>query len=507
LLVFGGAGNDTVTIGGSGANVVVGDNALATLAAGSIRSVTTTDPEIGGNDMVATGSGADILFGAGGNDVLSAGAGSNLLFGDNARLRFFPDGALGIELLSSETGGSDILCAGTGDNILFGQAGDDTYVFGAGAYGHDTIVEAGTCDPSGAPNDMHDTLDFSAFGASTCIDLGSTHTQVVSGSRCSTDPKLVVILSSSSGVEDVAGSASADTIIGNARCNTLDGRWGNDRIYGEEGNDLLAGGGGNDYLDGGSGVDLVYFPGAQTGVQVALANRGAGGSTDGLDGVDRLKDIQGAIGTEYADVLVGNNRANLLAGMGGEDTIDARGGNDLVIWSEGDGNDSIDLGPGNDTVVVNTGPGDDMISVAASGRHEMVISGGSGSAAVTPWALSVRDAGIVVINTEEPDAVVTTNGLCHGKDRRVIVNLGAESLTVFDFLSFDDTGGFPGRPTPFVCFETGRAKVAWGVTHRCVHSCKCPSGKNDHGRRNDSNDLTGREQTLIGFGTPNMRSQ
>ncbi|HUJ66121.1 MAG TPA: calcium-binding protein, partial [Acidimicrobiales bacterium] len=418
-------GSDTITATGAGNNVLVGDDGEATLVFGSVRTVETTDFPVGGNDQITTGSGGDLLIGGSGSDTLSAGAGNDVLVGDNALVSFYPGTRAGVALIDLSEGGDDRLIGGPDTNLLFGGAGNDTYVFQAGDFSDDTIVEAGSRSSSGSPDDPHDALDFSSFGAGIRIDLGSTGRQIVSGAPCSTGPSLVITLSSSDGLEDVVGSPYNDVIVGNSRDNTLNGGQGNDRIYGEDGNDLLAGGGGSDFLDGGCGTNLVYFAGALTGVQVDLGDGWRDGSaTDGRGGTDVLDDIQGAIGTEFADTLIGSSRGNLFYGGAGADTIRALGGSDTIVWNEGDGNDTIDFGSGNhDTLIVNAGAEDDQLGVEPQGRGQVLVSGGATGGPVS-WQLSVSGADTLEVNTADAAAVVSVGDLGRNALRCVQVHRG-----------------------------------------------------------------------------------
>jgi Ca2+-binding RTX toxin-like protein len=108
------------------------------------------------------------------------------------------------------------------------------------------------------------------------------------------------------GEDLLLGGAGNDKLRGGDDDDVLDGGAGNDDLDGECGDDLLTGGAGNDSIEGGSGHDLLYFAGATTGVAVSLTSGGKGTASDGLGGSDVLRGgINGAIGTQFADVLTG----------------------------------------------------------------------------------------------------------------------------------------------------------------------------------------------------------
>ena len=116
-------------------------------------------------------------------------------------------------------------------------------------------------------------------------------------------------------------------------------------------------------LDGGPGADrleggTVTYASAPQGVSVNLLTGTAGGY-----GSDTLVDVTVVIGSEFDDVLKGDDSPNTLIGLGGNDRIIGRAGDDVI---EG--------GPGADELFGNAG--DDDIS---GGTQPDVIRGGSGN--------------------------------------------------------------------------------------------------------------------------------
>jgi Ca2+-binding RTX toxin-like protein len=129
------------------------------------------------------------------------------------------------------------------------------------------------------------------------------------------------------------GSVFDDDLFGGAGNDTLYGRAGNDRLYGGTENDLLIGGEGADLLDGGSGFDRISYETSSQGVTIDLnANRGFGGDAED----DIYVSIEGAIGSNHADVIVGNAGDNTLVGGAGNDQIIGGIGEDVIIGGAGD---------------------------------------------------------------------------------------------------------------------------------------------------------------------------
>jgi Ca2+-binding RTX toxin-like protein len=131
------------------------------------------------------------------------------------------------------------------------------------------------------------------------------------------------------------------------------GMGGNDTIFGGQGNDILNGGTGADELHGGPGYDYASYQCSTSGVIVSLAS-GYGDSGD-AEG-DTLEGIENLEGSEYNDILDGNDDDNILLGMGGNDILRAGwdddylgGGNANDILKGGGGADMLDGGAGTDT--------------------------------------------------------------------------------------------------------------------------------------------------------------
>jgi len=155
-------------------------------------------------------------------------------------------------------------------------------------------------------------------------------------------------ISAFAGNDLVNGREGDDSIDGGEGHDNLRGDEGNDSLLGGEGDDYLRGGAGDDLIDGGAGLDRVAFFTATHGISVDLRIVGVAQDT-GL-GMDTLLNIEHASGTEYDDVIYGNDGDNWLWGENGNDTIAAFGGNDLV--EVGPGDVSADGGTGNDTLSV-----------------------------------------------------------------------------------------------------------------------------------------------------------
>jgi hypothetical protein len=112
-------------------------------------------------------------------------------------------------------------------------------------------------------------------------------------------------------VEGLIGSNSADTLIGDSADN------------------ILVGGGG-DSLNGGGGFDYASYFTSASGVTANLSNSAANA---GAVAVGDTYFVEGLIGSNFNDTLIGDSFGNVLQGLDGNDRIDGGTG----IWKTANG--------------------------------------------------------------------------------------------------------------------------------------------------------------------------
>jgi Ca2+-binding RTX toxin-like protein len=320
--VRGGAGDDRIRAGGGGDTVIGGggDDRLW----GEAASV---DALFGGrgNDRLFGGNGHfDSLIGGPDDDLLDGGPGQDLaeFFESPAPVHadlvegtatgHGSDRLVGIEGLVGSSF-DDVLLGDDGSNLLVGEEGDD-------------VIEArgsGTLAGRGA-----DILD-GTFG-DDILD-GGDGADIV---RFEDSPEPVT-------VDLAAGTATGWGTDALSGIDTIIGTEWDDTLTGDAGDNAFVGGLGDDVLDGRAGVDQAAFFDSFEPVVVDLA---AGTSVGWGD--DTLVAIEDVTGSGRADVLIGDNGPNRIAGGSGADEISGAGGDDVLLGNRG--TDEADGGEGTD---------------------------------------------------------------------------------------------------------------------------------------------------------------
>ncbi|MCW2601473.1 MAG: heme peroxidase [Frankiales bacterium] len=142
----GGPGNDALD-GGIGDDIFMGGDGQDFINGGANDNEAFAGP---GNDFVIAGQGADAVFGDGGDDWIQGGSGQDLLIGDHSA-PFFDDpaqAAPGNDIMIGQVGENDYDAEG-GDDIMSANAAIDRF---AGAGGFDWAIHQ--YDTVGANDDM-----------------------------------------------------------------------------------------------------------------------------------------------------------------------------------------------------------------------------------------------------------------------------------------------------------------------------------------------------------------
>ncbi|ESQ92201.1 hypothetical protein ABAC460_04745 [Asticcacaulis sp. AC460] len=381
--VFGGAGDD-VLIAGGGFNRLYGESGNDLFIAGpgfshydggagvdtiSFAGATATVDMIldGGWGDVST-SGIENVIGSDFRDYINGSAGDNWLEGGDGNDELY--GHDGNDTLSAGEG-SDYALGGAGDDVLYASSGPDHLGGGDG----DDLIELGNfrADVYGGVGD--DTISFATATYIVGIDLNQNNFG----------------LGWVYEVENVLGSPGQDYIGGDGGGNHLDGGGGDDFLYGRDGDDTMTGGQGFDIIDGEGGDDLVFD---SSGRDVVYG--GAGNDTvsyiHATAGVSPLYllGVENQIGSAFDDVLLSVGLTNTLDGRGGDDVVWGQTGDDILKGGDGDdravgeaGHDSLSGGNGDDWLYGGNGY-DSLVAGEGNdtlwgGNHADSLSGGNGS--------------------------------------------------------------------------------------------------------------------------------
>ena len=330
-ILIGGSGVDTVDYSNTGSGIAVSLAVTAPQNTGGSFTDTLslfenlTGSNFGdnltgsaGNNVIKGGDGEDQIEGLGGNDVLDGEGGlfnevSYIHSGAGVTVDLSKFGVAqntigaGIDTLSNflNLEGSlfnDTLTGDDGSNTIYGDNGNDIIQGGGGS---DTLFGG----------NGKDTASYAGATAAVNVNL------LLAGTMQDTGGGGVDVLNE---FENLTGSKFNDTLIGDDLANVLSG--GN-------GNDMLTGGLGNDTLDGGAGTDTADYSIAASAITVNLISNSV--QNTGGAGSDVLLGIENVIGSNFNDILTGNDLANALTGGTGNDILSGGLGNDMLYGGDG----------------------------------------------------------------------------------------------------------------------------------------------------------------------------
>jgi Ca2+-binding RTX toxin-like protein len=325
--------------------------------------------EMGQNEIEIRGGHDIVAAGGNGHDRLKAFAGEGvLLLGENGHDQL--EYHAGVNVILSGGDGDDRLSAFDGNVQLYGDDGDDWYAIGGFASENGVrIRELIYLDGQNFEAEARgiDTIDLS--NAKTTSSVGATldlrtldeFQIVIPGSL-----KLHLL----GALENVIGTSANDWLYGNDESNRLQGAAGNDSLFGFGGDDLLEGGDGDNTLVGHLGNDqyLIHDPttanpsshriieAAHEGIdrldfsQLSVGLGALSLATDQLQSIaagkirltllneandpnSSVAAIEELTGTKFDDVVSGNSLDNRFEFLGGNDSVDGAGGNDLYVFA------------------------------------------------------------------------------------------------------------------------------------------------------------------------------
>ncbi|MFA5123537.1 beta strand repeat-containing protein [Zavarzinia sp.] len=366
-----------VAVGQNGGNdIVIGDNGFVNWDAGALLTqFGSTDPALGGGDVIVVGDGTNIVVGGNGNDTIATGVGADIVLGDDGQVDYVTtDGnSADIDSITSTSttayGGADTILTGAGDDIVIGGRMDDVIDAGSGdnlVIGDSGLILADTVD---APQMAGQPI---TLGLVQSIQLDDGGNDVIT---TTTGNDIVV---GGFGADTLATGAGNDTVFGDngmidytdavptliQTTDTVAATGGDDVIDAGDGNSIVFGGVGADTVTSGSGADIVF------GDNGAVVNDASGNLVQAitsdplLGGNDTLATGAGndvAMGGAFSDLVTSAGGNDILFGDGGSVTYAGGGANVLIesVDTLFGGNDTLNAGTGADILI--GGQGEDLL--------------------------------------------------------------------------------------------------------------------------------------------------
>ena len=197
----------------------------------------------------------------------------------------------------------------------------------------------------------------------------------------------------------IDGGEGDDELLGGDGPDDLEPGTGDDVVGGFGGDDVIDEDTGDDSLAGGSGTDRVSFIGASGGIRLDLGTTAPQQASS--MGTNTVADIENVFGTDHDDTLIGNEAANVLTGVRGDDLLIGGGGadelhgredTDTVSYADAPGPVDVDLvaGRAQQGAVIDTlatienivgSPAADTLT--GDGGPNVVVGGGGTDSVVT----------------------------------------------------------------------------------------------------------------------------
>ena len=269
---------------------------------------------------------------------------------------------------------------------------------------------------------------------------------------------------------NLVGTDNNDILVGDAGNNTYSAGAGNDTLLATAGNDTFSGGAGLDVLDysrvnadltfsrggilsksGGMGTDRI----TAFDIEVIRANPNRVNTIDGATGTTAWLDVnlankslvinnlpglgsasltvenfQNVNGSDNNDIIVGDDLANVLNGLGGNDTISAGGGDDTLIGSNG--SDTYRGGLGFDTLTYK-----DQTQAVTLIRGGTILKGDGSIDTIADFSVEAIEGAKGLTNTIDGSTGQTASLAVDLSKNSLIINnlpvIGSGSLVVRNF--------------------------------------------------------------------------
>lgn len=211
--------------------------------------------------------------------------------------------------------------------------------------------------------------------ATAIVTLLAAPTQALAAERCFGKRPTIV---GNARNNRIVGTNGPDVILAGRGFDRIEGRGGGDLICAGSHSDLIAPGPGNDLVDGQTGSDRLDLSSSMQPVALDLVAGTASGQ-----GTDQLRSIENAFGSDFDDVLEGDDGRNEFEGGKGDDQLNGAAGRDFLLGGStrrgtalfqcrsDSGADEIQGGAGSD--LLEGCDGDDQLS--GEGGHDVLVGG------------------------------------------------------------------------------------------------------------------------------------
>lgn len=384
-----------------------------------------------GNDEIYGNSGDDALYGGVGDDTpVSGGSGNDLV-----------SGGFGTERVNGNDGSDIVRGDATIDEIEdTGSSGTDTLSFATGvAPGFNGSMSAYSGFPADSDAEERGvSVRLDGFAACWSFEACNNDARYGGGSD-----EIAV-----SGFENVIGSPFADYIVGSNGANRIDGGGGADVILGNGGDDVLYGGADGDFLKGDEGTDSVYGQGGEDNC-LAESTDSCAGSAESVDQRDRTKISVGYIATSVPSDVDWVS-LYLTGAYNATDKVNAKywyeGGTGHVTFTTESGSASFDTSADAESEGCTYAESEvdctlplplDAIVLAGMGGDDTLNLAGGGTEwedTVTPYLLGGQGSDVLKGSGQTEDVLVDGDGAGndslygYGYDEALVNNEGADNL-------------------------------------------------------------------------------
>lgn len=372
-IVVGGDAGDLITVsdlnnpGVADHNIVIGDDgfvdyAIADNDPSDIDALASTSPTLGGGeDIVETGDGDDIVIGGRFDDTIRARNGDNIVFGDSGRIlaatvdsttqphfQRQPITLGRVETIEDTDGGADTITTLTGYDIIFGGHQGDML--------RASLIDDLTAEASADSNIV--------LGDTGYIDYDD---DLLLGASNATNPD---------DIDEIVSTTTIPTLGLNENLEAV--------LVDVGGADTIDTGDGNDIVIGGRFADTIRVRNGDNDV-IGDSGRIRGSATDGVQqlagqplSIGRVATIEPGDGGGDV-ILTGSDQDIVLAGMG-DDTVTTNAGYDIVLGDNGLVDyEVLDSETSHIDQISTSGPNQGGVDIISTGsENDIVLAGTSG---------------------------------------------------------------------------------------------------------------------------------